>query len=282
MNLINIILSEWYKRQDSAMNCPRINQSCHNHELTVFDTNFFKNILNFYDNNSLTRFNTFFLKVYDFLRVKCLNCAINNVIYITNKLARKELYPVEVTTLFGIVTIFRRFNDKHHFELVNCLFEKFLEIQTLSHTEELDELKGLANLWYKKNRLGDIGKRDLSLLLLALLLSNNQSNPVIIVTDDLPFYKFIRYYYNLGTIKLNGAVFNSKKVFSISAVHYVFNLSNCCCFDDFKNFFCYMIDEINKLKEGRKKEIKKDLMLNIAKLSQKTRIHKIDLKCKVI
>ncbi len=282
MNLINIIVSEWYKRQDSTMICLRINQSCHNHELTIFDTNFFKNILNFYNNSSLTRFNTFFLKVYDLLRVKCLNCAINKVTYVTNKLARVELYPIEVSTLFSIATIFRRFDDKHHLELVNCLIEKIVEVQTLSNTTELDELKDLADSWSNANRLGVIGERDLSLLLLALLLANNHSNPVIIVTDDLPFYEFINYCYNLGTIELDCVIFNSKKVCSISAVHYVFNLFNCCCFNEFEDFFSFMRDELNLIKFGIKKEMKRDLLLDMTKLSLKSRKHKIELNCKVI
>ncbi|KKM00874.1 hypothetical protein LCGC14_1800090 [marine sediment metagenome] len=281
MNPINIILSEWYKRQDSTMNCPRINQSCHNHELTIFDTNFFKNILNFYDDNT-SRFNTFFLKVYDLLKVKCLNCAINNVTYITNKLARKELYPIEVSSLFSIATIFRRFNDKHHFDLVNCLFEKIVEIQTLSNATALVDLKDLANNWIEETRLGDIGERDLSLFLLALLFSNNQLNPVIIVTDDLPFYEFVNHYYNIGTITLNGTIFNSKKVCSISAVLYIYNLFNCCCFNEFEDFFCYMRDEFNVIVHGEKRDMKKDLLLDIIKISSKSRKHKIELNCKVI
>jgi len=229
----------------------------------------------------LTRFNTFFLKVYDFFGVKCLNCAINNVIY-TNKLARKEFYPIEVTNLFSETTIFRRFDDKIHLELINCLIKKIVEVKTLSNATELKELKTLADSWNPQKKLFNVRKKDLSLLLLALLFSNNQLNSVIIVTDDFPFYKFVNYCYNKGTIELNGTIFNSNKVCSISAVHYAFNLFNCCCFNEFEDFFCFMRDEYNKLKDGRKKEMKKDSLLDMTKLFLKSRIHKIKLKCEVI
>ncbi len=220
----------------------------------------------------IKRFSEFFID-------KCLYCAVFDRIFLSEKMANKEILPIETSSLFEIVDFFKDYDDKRHLRVYNCLLKEILKICHHSDEKKIAELIQLEKDWRSFSKLNQVGDRDLSLYLLALELSKLTYKKVIIITDDIPFFYFTRAINKKDNIMLGRRTYKTSNVTSVSALLYIYTLYSCCRFDDFQGFYKFYGSYMDQLVKEKIIDLSKDMIIETSKFFLKSNRYKEELQC---
>ena len=232
------------------MICKKIGEDCFNREIVISDANFIINIMNFYYDTENLSLGKLLIKTSKIFFKICKYCAIFNKLYVSNLLRSEELSTLEDTSLRNNLKFANRIK-KLNLQLLDCFLTEILRDLTASESNYLNNLEQIANRFIRGKGLSKISRIDLSLFLLGLKISIITKENVLLITDDLSLYLFVKEYNNIGEIEICKKKFGTNKIFPLLPLTYTLKMYEKCDFDDFLNYFDYLKEYYSNQKNPR-------------------------------
>ncbi len=223
------------------MRCKKIEMDCFNREITITDSNFLINVMNFYYESGINSLGKLLIKTSNIFSKICNYCADYNKIYVSDILNEQELLINEKSSLRNNLKIVADINSVG-LHIIECYLLKILRVLMASEENYLNDLQNIANRFTKSKRLNRINRPDLSLFLLGIKISIMTKKNVILITDDLPLYLFSKKYYQNEEIEICRKIFPTNKVIPLLPLTYTLNMYKNCKFEDFFLYFDYLED----------------------------------------
>lgn len=209
--------------------------------------------MNFYYDNGILSLGKLLIKASKIFFKICRFCASFNKLYISNLVRSEELSILEGTSLRKKLEIAKNINQIG-LQLIDCFLIEILRDLTASESNYLNNLEQLANTFIKGKGLSKIVRNDLSLFLLGLKISIITKENVLLITDDLSLYLFVKEYNNIGEIEICNKIFRTNKIFPLLPLTYTLKMYEKCDFDDFFNYFDYLQEYYSSQKKPRNLE----------------------------
>lgn len=195
--------------------------------------------MNFYYDKGYVSLGKLLIKVSKIFFKICKYCASFNKLYISNLIRSEEMSIVENTSLRNNLKIANNINQLG-LQIIDCFLIEILRDLTAIESNYLNNLEQLANRFIKGKGLSSISRNDLSLFLLGLKISIITKENVLLITDDLSLYLFVKDYNNIGEIEICNKIFETGKIFPLLPLTYTLKMFEKCDFNDFLDYFDYL------------------------------------------
>lgn len=231
--------------------CERIEDICENKRVTIFDTNFFINFLNFITRDRKRSYREVFTEFRDFLTL-LFECADHEIH------CSQRVYDEEYKKTISIkVPYLKRLSGEYQRNFTN-LIEGILNLKVINN-DIINKIEELSNNFLEQKGINRVVERnDLSLLLIALeiLKRKKTTNSSLFVTDDTSLYSFINHINQQNHIELDGVVFKNLSIIPITCLSYMTTAFKCCKFEKLGELGKFFFEKRMKIENPKMREIK--------------------------